>query len=193
MNIKRNQRCQSFWTVGTFGAALLTFGCGSPELAEAAQQLIENAGHGGDPIPVEPCNGIGDGAGPPGEDTAPEPCDEGGDGPMPVEPGGGIGDGAGPIPVEPGDGPGLPIPEPIPEGAVVCGGFSGNTCTDDEYCAYMGDFCGAADATSICRTRPTVCDDEEDGPVCACDGNTYPSACEAAAAGFGYAQTGACE
>ncbi len=46
------------------------------------------------PIPVEPDGGIGDGAGPPGEDL--------GEGPFPVEPDGGIGDGAGPLP---GDGP----------------------------------------------------------------------------------------
>lgn len=39
-----------------------------------------------EPIPVEPDGGIGDGAGPIGEDI------------IPVEPGGGIGDGAGPIP-----------------------------------------------------------------------------------------------
>ncbi len=65
------------------------------------------------PWPVEPDGGIGDGAGPPGED--------GDEGPWPVEPDGGIGDGAGPPgedddegpwPVEPdggiGDGAGPP-------------------------------------------------------------------------------------
>ncbi|AXV04747.1 hypothetical protein DVS28_a0038 [Euzebya pacifica] len=43
------------------------------------------------PIPVEPDGGIGDGAGAPGDSSA--PID---DGPIPVEPDGGIGDGAGP-------------------------------------------------------------------------------------------------
>lgn len=64
----------------------------------------ENDGNGegtiasGEPIPVEPNGGIGDGAIP-----LPGPIDSGsgiGDGadPIPVEPDGGIGDGAGPIP-----------------------------------------------------------------------------------------------
>ena len=43
------------------------------------------------PIPVEPDGGIGDGAGAPGDSSAPI-----GDDPIPVEPDGGIGDGAGP-------------------------------------------------------------------------------------------------
>ena len=69
---------------------------------------------GGNPIPVEPDGGIGDGAGPIPVDPStggPEATtlaigeeDGGGGGPIPVEPGGGIGDGAGPIPVDPDTG-----------------------------------------------------------------------------------------
>ena len=162
------------WMIAMAGASLLSLGCGgSPELQDVARGLVDNGGGSGD-------------------DEASDP----GEGPFPVEPGGGIGDGAGPIPFEPGQGPGgesgLPVPPPIPEGAVVCGGFSRNQCADDEYCAYTGDFCGAADATAICQTRPTSCD-EADEPVCACDGNTYANGCLAAANGFGYAHIGACE
>lgn len=70
------------------------------------------------PMPVEPDNGPGDGAGPPEEGSDED------EGPMPVEPDGGIGDGAGPpdegpFPVEPdggiGDGAGpIPIGGPFP-------------------------------------------------------------------------------
>lgn len=91
---------------------------------------------GGEPIPVEPDGGIGDGAGP-------IPTGD----PIPVEPDGGIGDGAGPIPtddpmpVEPdggiGDGAGPPS-EPEPgEGVTIDGGGEG-TKADDVFIASEG-------------------------------------------------------
>lgn len=76
-----------------------------------------------------------------------------------------------------------------------CGGFSGNThaCTATEYCAYMeGDSCGAADAPAFCRPRPIACA-HESAPVCGCDGVTYDNACEAAMAGTGVNNAGACQ
>jgi len=74
-----------------------------------------------------------------------------------------------------------------------CGGFLGNTCSADEYCAYMpGQACGTADASSTCAPRPETCPDIY-MPVCACDGMSYPSACEAARHGQGVMQTGACQ
>lgn len=69
--------------------------------------------------------------------------------------------------------------------ATGCGARLGDTCTDDEYCAYVPEqLCGAADASATCRPRPTACDAILD-PVCGCDGNTYSNACEANAAGTG--------
>ncbi len=74
----------------------------------------------------------------------------------------------------------------------ICGGFAGNTCAVDEYCAYAGNgLCGAADASSTCKKRPQVCN-EIFAPVCGCDGKTYASDCSAAAAGVGFSAQGEC-
>ncbi len=63
-----------------------------------------------------------------------------------------------------------------------CGGLGPegeNVCADDEYCDWSDDSCGGDDGTGVCRPRPASC--ETNGPVtCACNGESYPSACEAA-------------
>ena len=75
---------------------------------------------------------------------------------------------------------------------IGCGGWLGLTCTDDEYCAYeVGQYCGAADASAICRQRPDACDSVYE-PVCGCDGQGYSNACEAAMAGTGVHSAGQC-
>ena len=73
-----------------------------------------------------------------------------------------------------------------------CGGFLGATCAADEYCAYMeGTLCGAADASSTCRKRPTSCPLTQN-PVCGCNNTTYDNACLAAVAGNGVSASTAC-
>lgn len=79
-----------------------------------------------------------------------------------------------------------------PDG-VVCGGLAGDPCSETEYCAYEpGQACGELDASAVCRPRPDACDAIL-APVCGCDGVEYTSDCEAARAGTGVANTGACE
>ncbi len=72
-----------------------------------------------------------------------------------------------------------------------CGGFVGNTCSDDEYCAYVRE-CGYADGMAICIPRPDSCPDYED-QVCGCDGQTYANLCFANLAGTGMFRFGACD
>lgn len=75
---------------------------------------------------------------------------------------------------------------------VACGGFAGDTCTDDEYCAYAaGQYCGAADASAECEPRPNGCD-ADFTPVCGCDGKTHSNACMAAGSGTGVLSDGEC-
>ena len=73
-----------------------------------------------------------------------------------------------------------------------CGGFAGNICAADEYCAYGPEgMCGAADAASICKPRPKACSTLYQ-PVCGCDGRTYTNTCTAAREGSGVLVTGTC-
>jgi hypothetical protein len=55
----------------------------------------------------------------------------------------------------------------------------------------MDNSCGAADGTGTCQPRPQACPDLYD-PVCACNGQVYPSECDANMAGFDLNSYGGC-
>ena len=70
-------------------------------------------------------------------------------------------------------------------GGQPCGGFLGLSCSPAHYCAFeLAANCGMTDASGTCQLKPKTCDDSIGLSICACDGNFYPSVCEAAKAGF---------
>ena len=75
----------------------------------------------------------------------------------------------------------------------VCGSAQrGPNCAADEYCDFELDaVCGADQRTGVCRPRPTECP-SGGSPVCGCNDQTFPSACEANRFGVGVQGHGPC-
>ena len=68
--------------------------------------------------------------------------------------------------------------------------FTNEECGAGSYCAAPPGHCSDPGA---CDRRPAACPADLFDPVCGCDGTTYPSPCEAAAAGVRVAAPGTCE
>jgi hypothetical protein len=65
------------------------------------------------------------------------------------------------------------------DGDLQCGE---STCASAEYCNWLDNKCGMVPDTPMCRANEENC--AADQPVCGCDGEVYPSACEANAVGI---------
>ncbi|MEZ4442997.1 MAG: Kazal-type serine protease inhibitor domain-containing protein [Polyangiaceae bacterium] len=84
-----------------------------------------------------------------------------------------------------GCGPDVPI-----GGDGDCGGPNDIACGSGEYCDF-GSTCGEGDQLGTCAPIPDACT-EPWIPVCGCDGQTYGTACAAAAEGMSVAHDGEC-
>lgn len=70
-------------------------------------------------------------------------------------------------------------------------GIGDQACPQDEYCRVAVGACREAGARGTCAERPAMCAMIL-APVCGCDEQTYPNACEAARAGMNVWFSGAC-
>lgn len=60
----------------------------------------------------------------------------------------------------------------------TCGGFTGATCAQNEYCLFPADAgCGFADGQGTCVVKETKCDTVCTTPICGCDGQYYCNTC----------------
>lgn len=73
-----------------------------------------------------------------------------------------------------------------------CGSRGQQLCNAGQFCSWKPEhICGAFDAAGTCSYKPEACA-QIYAPVCACDGQTYPNSCMAAAAGYSVSSQGAC-
>src|SRR5262245_44910498 len=90
-------------------------------------------------------------------------------------------------------GSGVPDNSDVPNVAVQRSALRSTHCQTNDACAPT-DYClidHACRGGGKCTARPEICTDQLD-PVCGCDGQTYPNACDAAAAGASVEHAGAC-
>ena len=72
-----------------------------------------------------------------------------------------------------------------------CGGIAGLRCAAGLFCDMPAGQCGLADGFGTCQAVPEACTDEY-GPVCGCDGKTYPTDCVRTTAQFALDHRGPC-
>lgn len=69
---------------------------------------------------------------------------------------------------------------------------SNDDCERSEYCDFAFDSCGAGGSEGSCVARPVDCAPDE-RPICGCDDQLYPSACDAASSGIDLSFLGECD
>jgi hypothetical protein len=75
----------------------------------------------------------------------------------------------------------------------MCGGIAAIPCAPGQYCHMPPGQCrNISDSAGACLAKPQICPMIY-APVCGCDGNTYPNACQAASRGVSVARQGACK
>ena len=82
---------------------------------------------------------------------------------------------------------GAPPPLATATAALTGACLDGSECGDGHYCRRGPGHC---DSRGTCSAMPQAC--QGGGPVCGCDGQTWPSACDAALAGVSLASKGPC-
>lgn len=74
----------------------------------------------------------------------------------------------------------------------ICGGADDVQCPEGQYCDLAADDgCDVRNAEGRCKPRPETCQTIYE-PVCSCEGLTFASACQAAAAGASLRAPGEC-
>jgi hypothetical protein len=73
-----------------------------------------------------------------------------------------------------------------------CGGIQGLTCPEGQSCDIIAGACGTDDAPGTCADLHDDCEGLDAGPVCGCNGTTYPGDCSRLRAGVAKEHDGEC-